>query len=400
MTAALAPTLSTDDEDPHAAALAALEMKSEQIRYAAEALPAAKPADVMAWLAGYGVTVSRSKVSPIVRDVREGTPSSGQGDGVPSGRAGHPGHLHLAVGNAQVEASPPSPHLTSEPSGVPHRAGDGVPTVPIDGGGHPGRSGHRPRELSPLEGTGPGAAAGDRGQGDTATWDRPLEQRPPLVAFACYAVAVVSLLVSLNTSWRFFDSVLHIPTAGGERLVMFAVGELALVVCGAGMAVNVHCHGRPGAFRLIVWAMCAAMAYMAWAESTPQEAFGRILLGPLLGTVMLHLGLGLELRARHHQTGTLGRIGRELRERVLARIGLADDGRDAAQRIRDRKAARAAALARPQRWPGSRQARLERALLAAGVADDPIMRDRLLARLAVVSHAGSLAGLRQADPWI
>ncbi|MEB3065510.1 hypothetical protein [[Mycobacterium] zoologicum] len=395
MTAALAPTLWATDDDPHAAALAALETKAAKIRYAAETLPAATTADVMAWLAGYGVTVSRSKVSPIVRDVREGTPSPRPGDGVPSGRAGHPGHLHLAVGNPQVEASPPSPQLTSEPAGVPHRAGDGVPTVPTDGGGHPGRSGHRPPALSPVNGTVPAAA-----DGDTATGDRPLEQRPPLVAFACYAVAVVSLLVSLNTSWRFFDSVLHIPTAGGERLVMFAVGELALVVCGAGMAVNVHCHGRPGAFRLIVWAMCAAMAYMAWAESTPQEAIGRILLGPLLGTVMLHLGLGLELRARHHQTGTLGRIGRELRERGLARIGLADDGRDAAQRIRDRKAARAAALARPRRWPGSRQARLERALLAAGVADDPIMRDRLLARLAVVSHADSLADLRQADPWI
>jgi hypothetical protein len=207
-------------------------------------------------------------------------------------------------------------------------------------------------------------------------------------------------VVSLNTSWRFFDRVLHIPTAYGERYVMFAVAELALVVCGAGMAVNVHRDGRPGSFRLIVWSMCAAMAYMAWVMSTPEEAIGRILLGPLLGTIMLHLGLGIELRARHQHTSTVARIGRELRERFLSRLGLADDGRNAAQRTRDRKAYAAAALSRPQRWPWSRQARLERALLAAGVADDPAMRDRMLARLAVVRHAHGLATLTQPSPWL
>ncbi|WP_237099482.1 hypothetical protein [Mycobacteroides abscessus] len=226
------------------------------------------------------------------------------------------------------------------------------------------------------------------------------EQRAPWVALACYFVAVVSLLVSLNTSWRFFEHVLHIPTASGERWVMFAVAELALVVCGAGMAVNVQRTGHPGAFRAPVWAMCAAMAYMAWAMSTPDEAVGRILLGPVLGTVMLHLGLGLELRARHHHTGTAARIGRELRERCLSRLGLGDDDRDAAQRSRDRKAYQAAALSRPRRWPWSRAARLERALLAAGVADDAVMRERMLARLAVLNHASALATHTQPSPWI
>jgi hypothetical protein len=193
--------------------------------------------------------------------------------------------------------------------------------------------------------------------------------------------------------------VLHIPTAYGERYVMFAVAEVALVVCGAGMAVNVHRDGRPGSFRVMVWAMVAAMGYMAWAMSTPEEAIGRIPLGPALGTIMLHLGLGLELRARHQHAGTIARIGRELRERCLSRLGLADDGRDAARRTRDRKAYKAAALSRPLRWPWSRQARLERALLAAGVADDPVMRDRMLARLAVVRHADTLSALTPPSPW-
>lgn len=246
---------------------------------------------------------------------------------------------------------------------------------------------------------GPGAHIDAARQQGKSALIPPREQRPPWVAFACYAVAVVSLPVSLNTSWRFFDRVLHIPTASGERYVMFAVAELALVVCGAGMAINVQRDGRPGSFRAIVWAMCSAMAYMAWAESAPEEAIGRILLGPVLGTVMLHLGLGLELRTRHQHTSTAARIGRELRERCLSWMGLSDDERDAAQRTRDRKAYRAAALCRPQRWPWSRQARLERALLAAGVADDPIMRERLLSRLAVVCHADALATLTPLSPW-
>jgi hypothetical protein len=192
--------------------------------------------------------------------------------------------------------------------------------------------------------------------------------------------------------------VLHIPN--NERYAMFAVAELALVTCGAGMAANVrHDGGRPGSFRAIVWVMCAGMAYMAWAMSPPTEALGRILLGPLLGTIMLHLGLGIEVRAHQQRAGTLARVGRELRERWIARLGLADDARDAAQRTRDRAAIKAAALARPPRPPWSRQAKLERALLAAGVADDAVMRDRMLARLAVVRHADQLGTLTQLSPW-
>ena len=256
------------------------------------------------------------------------------------------------------------------------RADPRVPTVPaVDGNTSPPAH-RRERDIAPVR-----------------------ETRAPWVAYSCYGAAAASLMVSTNTSWRFFDQVLHIPTAYGERYLMFAVAEVALVVCGAGMAINVHRDGRPGSFRVMVWAMVIAMSYMAWAMSTPEEAIGRILLGPALGTIMLHLGLGLELRARHQRASTIARIGRELRERCLSRLGLSDDGRDAAQRTRDRKAYKAAALSRPLRWPWSRQARLERALLAAGVADDPIMRDRMLARLAVVRHADTLSTLVPPSPW-
>jgi hypothetical protein len=382
--------------DPHKEVLARAETKTAAIRYAVNVLDGAPPAEIMAWLANYGYTVSRSKVSPEVNEYRrehgrtddQGThqPTSTT---VPNEYQGHTdtetgdrGHIGQAAATRQV-------------SDIPLRYGDTQTAQPPTPGHHNAENTHPlPNNTTPKHDN---DLAKPTVEPATAP---PREQRPPWVVFACYAAAIAALAVSLNTSWRFFDRVLHIPTAYGERYVMFAVAELALVVCGAGMTVNVHRDGRPGSFRLIVWSMCAAMAYMAWIMSTPEEALGRILLGPLLGTTMLHLGLGIELRAHHQHTSTLARIGRELRERILSRLGLADDGRDAAQRTKDRKAYAAAALSRPQRWPWSRQARLERALLAAGVADDPAMRDRMLARLAVVRHAHGLATLTQPSPWL
>lgn len=341
---------------PHAEAVTGLDVRDHRemlsqakndvamIRYAVEVLDGATPAEVTAWLKSFGYAPSRRRVLTEVKAYRD---------------------AHRING---IKVATASSHAASAPPFLRHMTPDDDPV-----------SAHRTVVLP---------AGADR------------EYRAPTVAFACYAVAAVSMAVSLNTSWRFFDQVLHIPTAYGERGVMFAVAELALVVCGAGMAVSVKRTGRPGAFRGIVWAMCAAMAYMAWAMSSTDEAIGRIILGPVLGAVMLHLGLGLELRARNQHAGsTAARIGHELREQLLSRLGLGDDSRDAAQRIRDRKAHRAAALARPARRPWSRAAKLERALLAAGVADDEVMRERMLARLAVLRHAHELPDLSQSSPW-
>jgi hypothetical protein len=397
--------------DRHREVLERAKTKAEAIDYAVKVLDGTPPAEIMAWLADYGYTVTRSKVSAARNKyLREHSRTNNENEPT---LATVPGEYSQRRDTQTVSRGQAGHAVSWDVSDVPavdFRGGDTEAAV----------EGRVPTTVPPgipaVEATEPAQSTGQRGHlsADAENGHScavvakptvepasapPREQRPPWVVFACYAAAIAALAVSLNTSWRFFDRVLHIPTAYGERYVMFAVAELALVVCGAGMTVNVHRDGRPGSFRLIVWSMCAAMAYMAWIMSTPEEALGRILLGPLLGTTMLHLGLGIELRAHHQHTSTLARIGRELRERILSRLGLADDGRDAAQRTKDRKAYAAAALSRPQRWPWSRQARLERALLAAGVADDPAMRDRMLARLAVVRHAHGLATLTQPSPW-
>lgn len=218
-----------------------------------------------------------------------------------------------------------------------------------------------------------------------------------------YLASLGGLCVSLNTSWRFFGDRLHI--VGAERIVMFSVVELALVACALGMRVNVRRvdpktgrRGAAGAPRLVAWALCALAAYAALLLSGPVDGAARVLLGPVLCLVMLHMALGIEIRQSGARTGTWARVAGEVRERALSRLGLADDDRDAATRTRERAAGRAARLAMsPKAF--RRDARLTRALRAAGVAHDEGMRDRLLAELAVLRHANELDTLTQESPW-
>jgi hypothetical protein len=114
---------------------------------------------------------------------------------------------------------------------------------------------------------------------------------------------------------------------------------------------------------------------------------------------MLHLALGIEIRATRQRTTTWARVGRELRERLLSLLGLGDDHRDALARTRDRAALRAAKLALASRWTPLRTSRLRKALHASHVAHDPVQRDRMLRELGVLQHAKKLAETTQPSPW-
>jgi hypothetical protein len=194
-----------------------------------------------------------------------------------------------------------------------------------------------------------------------------------------YLASAGGLAVSLNTSWRFFGD--RLGVTGAERVIMFSVVELALVACALGMRANVRridpATGRsdaPGAPRTVAWVLCGLSAYAALLLSGPVDGIARVALGPLLSLVMLHLALGIEIRNRTmRRTGTWARIAGEIRERVMSRLGLADDDRDALTRTRERAARRVARLDRIQR--------------------------RMLAELAVLRHAGELATLPLPSPW-
>lgn len=219
-----------------------------------------------------------------------------------------------------------------------------------------------------------------------------------------YLASAGGLAVSLNTSWRFFGD--RLGVTGAERVVMFSVVELALVACALGMRANVRRldpvtgrPGAPGAPRTVAWVLCGLSAYAALLLSGPVDGVARVALGPLLSLVMLHLALGIEIRNNTTaRTGTWARVVAELRERVLSRLGLADDDRDALTRTRERAARRVALLALSRRTP-LRTARLSRALRTSNVAHDDRIQRRMLAELAVLKHAGELATLALPSPW-
>jgi hypothetical protein len=204
--------------------------------------------------------------------------------------------------------------------------------------------------------------------------------------------------VSVDTSWRFFEHVLGITNLG-ERVVMFAVIEVALIACGYGMRANVIRHGRPGAPRLFAWLLCGLAGYMAWQLSGLATGIARVALGPVLGLVMLHLALGIEVHARRGAaTTTWARLGRELRERVLSWFGLGNDERGAVALTRERAARRVARLSL-----GTlvlfRRARVARAVRTSNISHDEDARARMLTELAAIRHASELAELEQASPW-
>ncbi len=303
----------------------------------------------------------------------DGDASPSGGDTVPT----VPTTNHATKGTRPHRVGTPSPSVPTSASPI----GDAVPIpVPTED------------EVSPSQGT-PG---GDRAK-----------QLPAWLTGGCYAVALATIPVSVNTSYRFFEEVMRI-TDRTELVGMAFVMEMALVMCGAGMAYSVKRFGDPGAFRLVVWSICGFAGWTALHMSTSLgEALGRVVLGPVLGAIMLHLALGLVRRTHHHRTGTLARVGRELRERALSRLGLADDARTAAQRIRDRATTHAVQvsleLAQPKLRPWRKRRllrQLQHALAAAKVADDPMMRQTLLARRKVAHSAEHFAGLDQGSAWV
>lgn len=216
-------------------------------------------------------------------------------------------------------------------------------------------------------------------------------------AWGFYAVAVVSLIVSVDTSWRYFRDVIGI-TNTLERAAMFSVLELALIAAGFGMAANVRRGRPPGSAQLFAWGLCGFAGFMAWQLSGPGVGVARVVLGPVIGMVALHLALGIERQARTARTGVWGRVLGELRERFLTLLHIADDDRDAAQRTRDQAAQRVARLALGG-WVPFRDARLRRAVRASGAAHDPDAKARMLAELDAERHIGQLATLERPSPW-
>ncbi|MFE0087705.1 hypothetical protein [Streptomyces sp. NPDC058991] len=232
----------------------------------------------------------------------------------------------------------------------------------------------------------------------------------PAVRVAALA-ALGCTAYSADTSWRFAADYLDMGSIV-ERAAMFATAELALFATALMARQNLATQGAPGLPGTLVWLITGVQIIPAYAEFGPVGGTVRALIGPVMAALLWHLAMGIELRLRTPgaaSRGLLATLGREMRERLLSRLGIAARDRDAAQITRDRATARAVTLAArlaeraPERrdtWCGRRLTRrLSKAIGQAAVGSDPVQRAQLLDQLAVRRHAIDLASVALPSPW-
>ncbi|MGW2822151.1 hypothetical protein ACWC24_14230 [Streptomyces sp. NPDC001443] len=232
----------------------------------------------------------------------------------------------------------------------------------------------------------------------------------PAVKVAAMA-ALGCTAYSADTSWRFAADYLDIAGTA-ERVGMFAAAELALFATALMARQNLASQGVPGLPGTLVWGITAVQVIPAYAESGPVGGTVRAFVGPVMAAMLWHLAMGIELRLRTPGAashGLIATLGRETRERLLSRLGMAARDRDAAQITRDRATARAVDLAArlSERTPAQQQSRrgrrlarqLSKAVGRAAVGTDPVQRAELLNQLAARRHALSLATVPLPSPW-
>ncbi|AKJ10139.1 membrane protein [Streptomyces incarnatus] len=232
------------------------------------------------------------------------------------------------------------------------------------------------------------------------------------------AAVVVAALAALgctaysaDTSWRFAADYLNIAGTA-ERASMFAAAELGLFATALMARQNLNTQGAPGLPGTLVWLITGVQVIPAYAESGPVGGTVRAFVGPVMAAMLWHLAMGIELRLRTPGAashGLIATLGREARERLLSRLGIAARDRDAAQITRDRATARAVALAtrlaeltaeqRQSRRGRRLTRRLSIAIGRASVATVPAQRAELLAQLAARRHALALATVPLPSPW-
>ncbi|MFF2186042.1 hypothetical protein [Streptomyces sp. NPDC058155] len=237
-------------------------------------------------------------------------------------------------------------------------------------------------------------------------------RRPGSPAVKVAALAALGCTAySADTSWRFAAD--YLDMAGTvERAMMFGAAELALFATALMARQNLNTQGTPGLPGSLVWVITGVQIIPAYAESGPVGGTVRAFVGPVMAAMLWHLAMGIELRLHKPDAAShslLATLGREARERLLSRLGIAARDRDAAQITRDRATTRAVTLAtrlaehtpaQRQTWRGRRLAhRLSKAVGGAAVGTDPKQRAQLLDQLAARRHAQTLATVSLPSPW-
>ncbi|MGW4345261.1 hypothetical protein ACWEL8_09310, partial [Streptomyces sp. NPDC004690] len=237
------------------------------------------------------------------------------------------------------------------------------------------------------------------------------QKRPGIAVVTAALAALGSTAYSADTSWRFAADYLDIAGAA-ERAGMFAAAELGLFATALMARQNLAVQGAPGLPGTLVWVITGVQVIPAYAESGPVGGTVRAVVGPVMAAMLWHLAMGIELRQRTPgatSNGLVATLGREARERLLSRLGIAARDRNAAQITRDRATVRAVALAArlAEQTPQQRQTRrgrrltrrLSKSIGRSAVGTDPAQREELLAQLAAIRHAAALATVPLPSPW-
>ncbi|MFV0136364.1 hypothetical protein ACLGIH_24685 [Streptomyces sp. HMX87] len=236
---------------------------------------------------------------------------------------------------------------------------------------------------------------------------RAARRTPAAVAVAAIAAAACTAY-SADTSWRFAEHQLGMVSTA-ERAAMFAAAELALLATALMARQNLRTQGAPGTPGVLVWVITGVQVIPAYSESGFVGGTVRAVVGPVLAAVLWHLAMGIELRHAKPDAESASLpavLAREVRERLLSRLGLAVRDRSAEQISRDRATVKAVALAAKlsEMKPGQRgRARVARRLSVAvgkaqaGASEE--QRQKLLDLLAARRHASSLATIDLPSPW-
>ncbi|MBZ3906938.1 hypothetical protein [Streptomyces griseiscabiei] len=238
-------------------------------------------------------------------------------------------------------------------------------------------------------------------------------QRRSTAAIPVAAVAAIGCTAySADTSWRFAADYLDMGSAV-ERAAMFAAAELALFATALMARANLNGSKQaPGVPGTLTWVITCVQIVPAYAESGLVGGTVRAFVGPVLAAVLWHLAMGIELRHRspHADSRSLtALLTRQARERLLARLGIADRDADAARIIRDRALDRAVTLilraetmtpGKRTKWRGRRLTRrLHQALEQADVDRDEHQDELLLRKLATRRQVASLASKPLPARW-
>jgi len=233
-------------------------------------------------------------------------------------------------------------------------------------------------------------------------------RRTPAAVLVAALAALACTAYSGDTSWRFAEHSLGMVDPA-ERAAMFAAAELGLFASALMARQNLRTLGAPGTPGVLVWVITGVQVIPAYSESGIVGGTVRAVVGPVLAALLWHLAMGIELRHAKpdaESAALLAVLAREVRERLLSRLGLATRDRSAEQITRDRWTVKADALAAKlaEMKPGARgRTRVARRLsVAVGKAQagaSPEQRDKLLELLAARRHSASLATIDLPSPW-